>query len=70
MNTRTLIRICRWVFRLLLVVLAVPVALSGLTLLRSDLTPVAGALLLLAALLLPGSEWFFYWLKKIESDPS
>ncbi len=67
MNTRTLIRTCRWVFRLLLVVLAVPVAFSGLTLLQSDLTPLAGALLLLAALLLPGSECFFYWLRNIES---
>ena len=68
MNTRIIIRICRWMFRLLLTILAVPVALSGLTLLQSDLPSVAGALLLLAALLLPGAECLFYWLKKIESE--
>jgi hypothetical protein len=66
MKAVTLIRICRWVFRLTLLAVAAPVAYVGLAVIRGAGEPAFGIFFLLTALMLPGAELFFNWLNKLE----
>ena len=61
-----LIRWCRRLFRLQLLLLGVFAAVGGVLWLRQPETMPYGVLLLLIAILLPGSEWAFRWFTYME----
>ncbi len=61
-----LIHLCRWMLRLTLLLLALPVGGLALALLREPASRIPGVLLLMAALALPFSEGIFYCLQQWE----
>lgn len=67
MKHNTSVKLCRLFFRLILLTLAIPVAYTGLVIVRSNENAAFfGVLLILAAAALPTSEIFFNFLKRQE----
>ena len=62
--SRLLLKTCRWLFRLVLLCIALPMLLVGVGAIQEALPE--GFILLFSGFFVLGAEWIFNWFNKLE----
>ena len=68
MNSKLLLRIARWTWRVFLLILGIGTVMIGWGLCQEPETAELGILLMVSGVLLPGAEGVFYLLGKVEKE--